>query len=544
MTTSWARAARRLSARGRAPVRAVRRVGARTPLRVKLVAAVLALVTAGLTAAGLAAAASLRGYLMQRVDGQLAQAIGPFAGDRGGRPHDSDDGLGPRLPSEFYVQYVDRTGASVAVRSNPLATSDSTPALPHLTYSQARARAGEPFTVASSSDGSGWRVVAAPLADGTGSVLVAQSLSDVEHTLGRLAFLEVVIGATVVGLIAVIGTVIVRRSLRSLTEVERTAAAIAAGDLSRRMPSADPRTEVGRLSVALNGMLGHIERAFRVQQASESAARRSERQMRQFVADASHELRTPLTSIRGFAELYRQGAAAAEQPDVAHLMRRIEDQAARMGMLVDDLLLLARLDQQRPLAREPVDLLSIATDAVHDARVVAPDRLVVLRIADPDGAADALPPVVVGDESRLRQVLANLVGNGLRHATPGTPVTVSLGTGDGWAVLAVSDEGPGIAPEAAERVFERFYRADPSRHSADGGSGLGLSIVASLVAAHGGRVELDTEPGRGSTFRVVLPLITLLPLMDGPMPAAAGAHTMGHDLDRPAVRAPGAGSAG
>src|SRR3954451_10865500 len=227
--------------------------------------------------------------------------------------------------------------------------------------------------------------------------------------------------------------------------------------------------------------------------------------MRQFVADASHELRTPLTSIRGFAELFRQGAVA-DEAELARVMRRIEDEGARMGVLVDDLLLLARLDQHRPLERQPVDLGRLAADAVEDVRMVAPGRPIELHVAD------ARPPVVVGDDLRLRQVLGNLLGNALTHTPDGTPIRVRVDTragdggDDGWAVLEVTDEGPGLPDEHAARVFERFYRVDAARTRAEGGSGLGLSIVAGLAAAHGGRVELDTAAGEGATFRVLLPL--------------------------------------
>jgi two-component system OmpR family sensor kinase len=231
--------------------------------------------------------------------------------------------------------------------------------------------------------------------------------------------------------------------------------------------------------------------------------------MRRFVADASHELRTPLTTIRGFAELYRQ-LATREPHDPAELdrlMRRIEDQAARMGLLVEDLLLLARLDQQRPLEQAPVDLLALAAEAVHDARAVAPDRQIELVLGDGDGGS-AL--VVLGDDQRLRQVLANLVNNALTHTPAGGPVEVRVGTAplDGRLGVAVEvvDHGPGLAPEQAERVFERFYRADPARSRAAGGTGLGLSIVAALVAVHEGTVQVDSVPGRGARFRVVLPL--------------------------------------
>jgi two-component system OmpR family sensor kinase len=267
-------------------------------------------------------------------------------------------------------------------------------------------------------------------------------------------------------------------------------------------------------------MLGEIEAAFAARAASEraareaedqmrhseAAARESEQRMRRFVADASHELRTPLTSIRGFAELYRQGAARDEQ-ELSRLMRRIEDEGRRMGVLVEDLLLLARLDQERPLAQAPVDLLALVSDAVHDARAVAPDRPISLEVGSTDP-----PPLVTGDEARLRQVLGNLVMNALKHTPDATPVTVRLGTetdgGPARVVLEVADQGPGMTSEVAEHVFERFYRADTARRS-DGSTGLGLAIVAALVASHAGRISVKTAPGAGATFRVELPIADL-----------------------------------
>jgi two-component system OmpR family sensor kinase len=486
----------------------VRRWSARLPLRIKLVAAVLALAAAALVAAGAAAATSLRGYLVDRVDSQLAQAAHPFS-ERSPFGRETrlpgGDGDRGRLPSQFVVEFVDTTGAPTYLASQPLQEGQSPPDLPSLSLQQVVDRQGQPFTV--SADGGSWRVVAMPLADGSGSVLVAQSLADVQSTVDRLVVLEVSIGVVVLVLIAGVGYLIVRRSLRPLVEVEQTAAAIADGDLSQRVPDQDPRTEVGGLTAALNGMLHQIEAAFAERAASEADARASEERMRRFVADASHELRTPLTSVRGFAELYRQRHHDPD-PEDARLLRRIEDEAARMGLLVDDLLLLARLDQHRPLARERVDLLRLATDAVQDLRVVDPGRTVDLAVTGGPGV-----PVVVGDEARLRQVLGNLVGNARNHTPPGTPVTVRVGTRPpdagapgGWAVVEVADKGPGLSHEQAARVFERFYRADTSRTRASGGTGLGLSIVASLVAAHHGRVELDTAPGQGATFRVLLPL--------------------------------------
>jgi two-component system OmpR family sensor kinase len=492
---------------GAKPLRRLRGLPARTPLRVKLVAILLCLVAVALLVAGFAATTALRGYLVNQLDGQLAQAAQVI-----GRDGDHRDGppVG-RGPSSYSVTYLDARGGQLQAPVDVLDDGGSTPALPRMTPVQAVARNGHPFTVGSKTGKGEWRVIAVPAADRSASLLVARSLSGVAHTVRQLALLQLGIGAAVITLLAGVGPLVVRRSLRPLTAVEHTAAAIAAGDLSQRVPDSSPRTEVGRLSAALNGMLGQIERAFHVQRESEAAARKSEQQMRQFVADASHELRTPLTSIRGFAELHRQGAAGEPQ-DVARLMRRIEDEAARMGLLVEDLLLLARLDQQRPLERKLVDLLTLAADAVHDARAVAPSRPITLQVAESDE-----PPVVLGDEARLRQVVGNLMSNALSHTPPMAAVTVRVGTrlapseanghaGQPEAVLEVADAGPGLAPAEAERVFERFYRAEKSRTRAAGGTGLGLSIVAGLIAAHGGRVEVDTGVGRGATFRILLPL--------------------------------------
>jgi two-component system OmpR family sensor kinase len=465
----------------------------RIPLRVRLVAILVLLVTAALATTSLAATTLLRTSMVGRVDSQLVD----FANraNRGGFGP-SQDG---QLPSNFFVAFVDLQGSGVGQFADPLYLDRQPPELPRLDAREVAHRGGAPFTVRSRGGHEHtWRVLAAPMRNGQGSVLVGLSLDDVEATVGRLRAINLGVGALVLALLAALGYFAVRSSLRPLVEVEHTAEAIAAGDLSRRVAERDPRTEVGRLGRALNAMLGQIEAAFRASEASERSARSSEERMRQFVADASHELRTPLSSVRGFAELYRQGAVP-ERSDVDRVMRRIEDEAVRMGLLVEDLLLLARLDAERPLEYAPVDLLSVATDAVHDARAVAPDRRLHVEPLRSD-----VPPVVLGDDARLRQVAANLVGNALKH-TDG-PVRVRVGTEPGWAVLEVVDEGPGLTPEEAARAFERFYRADPSRTRASGGTGLGLSIVAALVAAHGGTVGVDTEPGRGATFRVRLPL--------------------------------------
>ncbi|MCU1491911.1 MAG: periplasmic sensor signal transduction histidine kinase [Acidimicrobiaceae bacterium] len=320
--------------------------------------------------------------------------------------------------------------------------------------------------------------------------LVAIPTSQLQGTLNRLQLVEVLVTVGVLAVLVFLGYLVVRVGMRPLVAIAETAGAIAAGDLSRRVDLADDRTEVGRLGAALNAMLAKIERAFSVQRASEE-------RLRQFLADASHELRTPVTSIRGYAELFRRGAANRPE-DLALAMRRIEDESIRMGVLVEDLLLLARLDQGRPLEAEPVDLAGLAIDAAADAQVVAPDRDITV---DADSAV-----TVIGDEQRLRQVVGNLVQNALRHTPAGTPVTVGVSATTQGACLIVRDEGPGLTSEQAERVFERFYRADPSRTRGSGGSGLGLSIVASIALAHGGKARVESEPGRGATFVVELPL--------------------------------------
>jgi two-component system OmpR family sensor kinase len=486
----------------------------RYPLRVTIVVVLLALVVVALGASGVLATTIMRGYLIDRVDEQLQQTAVPLShapSDRRPLP----PGAGParrQLPSQFVVQFSNSEGDSDngPVGSRPDET-EPLPKLPTLNLNQVRALNGKSFNVDAQSGGATWRVLAVPTDDQQGSVMVAQSLKDMDHTIQRLVGIQVAAGVILLVLLAGVGTYVVRRSLRGLEDVEHTAVAIAGGDLSRRVPQRDPRTEVGRLSLALNQMLGQIETAFAQRTASEFAARRSEdtarrseeaaRQsedrMRRFVADASHELRTPLTSIRGFAELSRQRGDTTD----ADTMRRIEDEAKRMGLLVDDLLLLARLDQQRPLRMESVDLLPIAADTLHNAQAIQPDRNLSLTIL-PDSEA----PVVEGDEARLRQVLGNLVSNALNYTPVDAPITVSVGTRGNEAVLEVTDTGPGLSDEQKARVFERFYRADTARTRTTGGSGLGLSIVAALVAAHNGRVTTTDTTPHGATFTIYLPL--------------------------------------
>jgi two-component system OmpR family sensor kinase len=310
-----------------------------------------------------------------------------------------------------------------------------------------------------------------------------------------------------IALLAGIGVPLVRTSLGPLRQIEATAAAIAAGDLSQRIDHPSTRTEVGRLAGALNSMLSRIETAYQAREEGETQALVSEERMRQFVADASHELRTPLTSLRGLAEYALQQGTQASPDELLRLMGLVQQEATRMGRLVDDLLVLAQFDLDRPLEQRPVDLSSIAAAAVSAASRIQPDRPITLIAAD--------PVIAWADDGRVRQVIDNLIGNALQHTAPGSPVIVTVIRSLADAQIVVADRGPGMTPEQAAHVFERFYRTDRARARSRGGAGLGLSIAAALAAAHGGRITVDTALGQGAAFRVTLPLA---------MTAAAASH--------------------
>ncbi len=320
--------------------------------------------------------------------------------------------------------------------------------------------------------------------------MVAIPLNGVDEVLDRLLLVEALVIAAVLGLLAALSWVLVRIGLRPLERIAHTADAIAGGDLSRRVDVTNPRTEVGHLGQAINAMLSRLERAFAEREASEG-------RLRQFLSDASHELRTPLASIRGYAELFRIGAARGPE-DTEKAMRRIEEEAARMGVLVEDLLTLARLDEVRERVAEEVDAAGLVADAVADARAMDPERPIEGRIE-----ADAL---VVGDPDQLRQVLANLLGNALIHTPAGTAIEVTLRRSGAHAEFEVRDHGPGLPTEEGDAVFERFWRAEAGRERGRAGAGLGLAIVAGIVAAHGGEVHAGNAPGGGAAFVVRLPL--------------------------------------
>jgi two-component system OmpR family sensor kinase len=345
-----------------------------------------------------------------------------------------------------------------------------------------------------------WRVRVAPTAGGL--LLVGQRATVSDELFDRTAGVAIGTSAAVLTALAVLSAVLVRRGLRPLDAIAATATAIGAGDLTQRIDDTSERTEVGRLGRALNAMLARLEEAFRARAASEERLRR-------FVADASHELRTPVATVRGYAELFRRGAAR-RPADLADAMHRIEAEATRMGELIDELLLLARLDQGRPLESEPVDLAEVAREAVHAARAIEPHRPLELTV---DGDA-----VVLGDAPRLRQVVANLLANVRTHTPAGAPASVWVTGAGERVVLEVADSGPGLADHDRERVFERFYQGTgTSGGHGDGlrGSGLGLAIVAAVAAAHGGTAAAPPS-NTGARFVVDLPRAGLTPAAAAP----------------------------
>lgn len=453
-------------------------------LRARLLAVCMVLLTLGVAVTDAVAVTVLRGHLVDRVDSQLrllgavlarvpVQAAGQL-------PVEFRTSLD--MISDVYVAELAPDGSVLSEARTPGAAT--APRLPASAYS----RRDRPFDVP------GWRVVVMQRPAGGNVIAVAARLSAVDSTVRRMWTISGATFAVVLAVLSVLGWFAMHAGLKPLRRMEETAAAIAGGDLTHRVPDvARPRTEVGRLAQSLNGMLAQLERAF-------AARAGSEARMRALLSDVSHELRTPLFGIKGFTELYRMGGLP-ERSDVDRTMSHIEREAGRLAALAEDLLLLATVDE-RPdvLAVTPMDLRTIAADARADLRALDPTREV--EVTGPGGAGPPGRAPVLGDEARLRQVATNLVGNVIAHTPAGTPVRIGVGVTPAGAVLELADSGPGLDAEAAGKVFERFYRADPSKSRA---AGLGLTIVRSLVAAHGGRVELRTAPGEGATFVVVLP---------------------------------------
>ena len=460
-------------------------------LRGRLLIGVISLVVAGLLISDVANYVLFQRSLLARIDDQLTArstvdtAVFVLSG-RG--PEPSVD-----YPTGTVIELLNPDGSVATAATLHVGGSSSIvkPVLPKTLPKSGIDTPSQPFTANGADGKTRFRVTDWPENSFGGQVVVfAIPLTEMETTVNELLQFEGLISLGVVAATALFALLIIRISLRPLEKMGAVANEIAAGDLTRRVEPATPKSEIGRLGMALNGMLTQIESAFAERTASN-------RRLRRFVADASHELRTPLTSIRGYSEMLRRGAA--ESPADSELARRrIEEESIRMTGLVDDMLVLARLDQGRPLEHEPIDLQAIATDAIADARAVAPDREIKLTSSG--------RVIVDGDDTRLRQVLGNLVRNALVHTPPQTAIEVSLSTEDSVARLSVADHGPGLDPEEVDRIFEPFYRADPSRSRDSGGAGLGLSIVSAVVIAHGGHVMVHETDGGGATFEVELPL--------------------------------------
>ena len=465
-------------------------------LRARLILGLLALAAAGLITLAAITYFEQRSFQLDRVDQEARAGVGFMSRtlDYCERAYALREqcsligragfgGPGVTLPPGTFGQRRDASGAPV----------ESVQVLRRLAPPNLGGHVGvnQAITVGSIGDsGVHYRVLAEPSLDQSGTTIIAIPLTDVSETLHRLFVVEALVILGILAALAALAWWVVRLGLRPLDRIAQTAGAIAAGDLSRRVTPANERTEVGRLGLALNAMLAQIEHAFREREASE-------KRLRQFLADASHELRTPLAAIRGYAELFRLGVAN-DPEKAASSMQRIEDEAKRMGDLVENLLMLARLDQLPEIAREPVEISSLVADAAQDARVTAPDRRINLQIKG--------PATVMGDSGQLRQVVSNLVRNALVHTPAGTTVDLRVSEEGDEAVLEVRDYGKGLPAEDSDVLFERFWRADPGRGRGAAGAGLGLSIVRAVVAAHRGQVAAANAPGGGAIFTVRLPL--------------------------------------
>jgi len=476
-------------------------------LRTRLLVGVLLLSALGFVVSDLVAQNAMQKFLLKQVDDQLISvADGALLRvDRAGIQSDTDGDEGSSnssakattapqtplrsVPSSVSITLLDPFGNYVGGVGGDLNAQKITDYVLGTLPANAAQYGNRPFTL--EVPGADFRVLARVLPSAMGSVFVAQSLSGVDQTAKRLRLIFVFIGLIALLLIAVASRLVIRIGLRPLADVEDVAEKIAEGDLSARLPDAKPDTEVGRLVSSLNAMLSRIEESF-------AARTESESKLRRFVADASHELRTPLTAIRGFAELHRQGAVKGEAA-TSELVGRIENESIRMGSLVEDLLTLARLDQSRKLVNEPVNLNEVVIESVESARAAGPEHPISIDL--PDEA------FVLGDADKIYQVVANLLANARVHTPAGTPISVRVKSDDEGTTISIADSGPGLSQADQDRIFERFYRADPSRNRAkEEGSGLGLSIVDAVMQAHGGRVGVTSKIGEGATFTVFFPL--------------------------------------
>ena len=474
----------------------------RWSLRNRLILATLALATVAITASDLAATNSLRSFLISQADSQLAEVVETtlLRLDRAGieseieNEEDYKNNFRPlrplgAVPTTTAVTLLDSEGNMIGQIGGQFATSSNLAEFKNLTPQKVVSYQGKPFTIRGIDDQADIRAIARLLPSGVGTVVISVALDSVEQTLHGLIGIFILISFMVLVAIGFVTRSLIKLSLKPLNRIEETAAAIAGGDLSARLPDVNPRTEVGRLTSSLNTMLSRIEDSF-------EARTESENKLRRFVADASHELRTPLTAIRGFAELHRQGAVVGEEK-TRELVSRIEKESIRMSTLVEDLLLLARLDQSRELTLDPVDINYLVNEAIASARAAGPEHEITV-------TSNANEVFVLGDSMRIHQAIANLLANARTHTPAGSEIKVEIFQDESSTRISVSDNGPGLSLEDQSRIFERFFRADPARVRASGeGSGLGLAIVDAIMKAHGGSVTVDSTLGVGSTFKIV-----------------------------------------
>ena len=469
-------------------------------LKSRLTLGVVLLSAIAFAVSGIAANFLLRNYLVTQIDSELVSVASDSLPRVQIAGIELDDDLHPkpttvsgnpvrRIPTATSLTLLDASGKVSAQIGGELNPSSIATYIATIKKGDISAHKGSPFTLIT--PGSDFRVVALPFSNGQGTIVAAKSLNELDKTIAKLQFLFFLISMVLLLIILAASRSVIRVGLRPLEDVEVTAEEIAQGNLSARLPDADPSTEVGRLVTSLNTMLSRIEESFDIQT-------KSENKLRRFVADASHELRTPITAIRGFSELHRQGAVTGEK-DTADLIARIENESKRMGSLVEDLLLLARLDQAREMDSKPVDINKVVEEAVISARAAGPNHPVELKTS-----GDEI--FTLGDEVRIHQVVANLLANARAHTPVGTPITVSVSSTDAGVEISVADKGPGLSEEDQKRIFERFYRSDSSRvRTGPDGSGLGLSIVDAVMRAHGGKASVTSKLGEGATFTLQFP---------------------------------------
>ena len=473
-------------------------------LRNRLILATLGLAAIAIGASDFAASNSLRTFLINQADSQLNEVVqtSMLRLDRAGIDSANQDGDGDEngfrplrplgaVPTTTAVTLLDISGNVIGRIGGEFANSIDLNEFKKLTPEKVDSLNELPFTISGDDGKTDIRAIARSLPSGEGTVVISVALDSVDKTVAGLRGIFILISFIVLISIAIVARSLIKLTLKPLNQIEKTAAAIAEGDLSARLPEVNSRTEVGRLTGSLNTMLSRIEESFTIRTESENKLRR-------FVADASHELRTPLTAIRGFAELHRQGAVVGEEK-TKELVSRIEKESIRMSSLVEDLLLLARLDQSRELTFDAVDINHLVKEAVASAQAAGPGYEITVSSTNDE-------VFVLGDSMRIHQAIANLLANARTHTPVGTKIAVNISQGDLETKISISDNGPGLSEEDQKRVFERFFRADPSRVRVGGeGSGLGLAIVDAVMKAHGGRVEVNSKIGAGATFTIVFP---------------------------------------